>query len=45
MFNQFSANPTGVEFAGATIYILPALFIYLYFQKDILDGIQLSELK
>lgn len=45
MFNQFSANPTGVEFAGATLYILPALFIYLYFQKDILDGIQLSELK
>ena len=45
MFNQFSAQPTGVEFAGATLYILPALFIYLYFQKDILDGIQLSELK
>lgn len=45
MFNQFSATPSGVEFAGATLYILPALFIYLYFQKDILDGIQLSELK
>ena len=45
MFNQLAANPTGVEFAGATLYILPALFIYLYFQKDILDGIQLSELK
>ncbi|MGI6238850.1 MAG: carbohydrate ABC transporter permease [Christensenellales bacterium] len=45
MFNQFSANFTGVEFAGATIYILPALFVYLYFQKDILEGIQLTELK
>lgn len=45
MFNQFSASFTGVEFAGATIYILPALFIYLYFQRDILDGIQLTELK
>ena len=45
MFNQFSASPTGTEFAGATLYILPALFVYLYFQKDILDGIQLSELK
>ncbi len=45
MFNQFSSSFTGVEFAGATIYILPALFIYLYFQRDILDGIQLTELK
>lgn len=45
MFNQFSEKSTGVEFAGATIYILPALFIYLYFQRDILDGIQLTELK
>ena len=45
MFNQFSASPTGTEFAGATLYILPALFVYLYLQKDILDGIQLSELK
>lgn len=45
MFNQFSSTPGGVEFAGATLYILPALLIYLYFQRDILDGIQLSELK
>lgn len=45
MFNQFTQNPSGNEFAGATLYILPALFIYLYFQRDILDGIQLTELK
>jgi multiple sugar transport system permease protein len=45
MFNQFSSTFSGVEFAGATVYILPALFIYLYFQRDILDGIQLTELK
>lgn len=45
MFNQFSQSFSGVEFAGATLYILPALLVYLYFQKDILDGIQLSELK
>ena len=45
MFNQLTANPSGVEFAGAALYILPALLIYLYFQKDILSGIQLTELK
>lgn len=45
MFNQFSEKSTGVEFAGAALYILPALMIYLYFQRDILDGIQLTELK
>lgn len=45
MFNQLVTESTGIEFAGATIYILPALFIYLYFLKDILAGIQLSELK
>lgn len=45
MFNQLSSTTSGVEFAGATLYILPALLIYLYFQRDILDGIQLTELK
>lgn len=45
MFNQLTENSSGVEFAGAALYILPALFVYLYFQKDILDGIQLTELK
>ncbi len=45
MFNQLAANSKGNEFAGATLYMLPALFIYLYFMKDILAGLQLTELK
>ncbi|MBR1821002.1 MAG: carbohydrate ABC transporter permease [Clostridia bacterium] len=45
MFNQLASTSSGIEFAGATIYILPALFVYLYFLKDILAGVQLTELK
>lgn len=45
VFNQLSQASTGIEFAGATLYVLPALLIYLFFQNDILTGIQLSELK
>lgn len=45
MFNKISTEGADVAFAGATLYILPALFIYLYFQEDIVAGIQLSELK
>lgn len=45
MFNQLVSQSTGVEFAGAVIYMLPALFVYLYFLEDILSGIQLTELK
>lgn len=45
MFNQLASTSSGIEFAGAAIYILPALFIYLYFLKDILAGVQLTELK
>lgn len=45
IFNQLVSESTGIEFAGAAIYILPALFVYLYFLKDILTGIQLTELK
>lgn len=45
MFNQLVQTPTGIEFAGASLYILPALFVYLYFQEDILSGVQLTELK
>ena len=44
-FNQLSQESTGIEFAGATLYILPALMIYLFFQQDIMTGIQLSEMK
>ena len=45
MFNQLVQYSTGLEFAGATIYILPALFVYLFFLKDILTGVQLTEMK
>ncbi len=45
MFNQLSSNDQGVAFAGAALYILPALLIYIYFQEDILLGIQLSDMK
>ena len=45
MFNQLVSSSSGVEFAGAVLYILPALFVYLYFLEDILSGIQLTELK
>ena len=45
VFNQLAGENTGFEFAGAALYILPALFVYLFFQDDILSGIQLTELK
>ena len=45
MFNQLVDESSGTEFAGAALYMLPALFVYLYFLKDILTGIQLTELK
>ena len=45
LFNQMTKKPSGYEFAGAALYILPALLIYLFFQEDILAGIQLTEMK
>lgn len=45
MFNEISQSGQEIAFAGAALYILPALFVYLFFQEDILLGIQLSELK
>ena len=45
VFNQLTQESTGVEFAGAALYTLPALLIYLFFQNDILEGVQLTELK
>ena len=44
-FNQLTKRVSGYEFAGAALYILPALLIYLFFQEDILAGIQLTEMK
>ncbi|MBQ9308820.1 MAG: carbohydrate ABC transporter permease [Clostridia bacterium] len=45
MFNQISTERADVAFAGSALYILPALFVYFFFQEDIVAGIQLSELK
>ncbi len=44
-FNQLSKESTGIEFAGAALFILPALLIYVFFQDDILTGIQISDLR
>ena len=44
-FNQLTQKSTGVEFAGAALYTLPALFNYLFFQNDTLEDAQLTELK
>lgn len=45
VFNQLSTDATSIAFAGAALYLLPMLLVYLYFQDDILLGVQLSELK
>lgn len=45
MFNIMSTEEMGVAFAGAALYIMPAMLIYVCFQEDILIGIQLSDMK
>lgn len=45
VFNQMARHSSGMEFAGAALYILPALIVYGCFQKSILDGIQLSGIR
>lgn len=45
MFNQINEESSAVAFAGAALYLLPMLLVYIYFQDDILLGVQLSELK
>lgn len=45
VFNKLIETPTGIEFAGAVIYLLPALFVYLFFLEDITTGIHLTEQK
>ncbi len=45
MFNMLGDKNAEIAFAGAVLYILPALFVFFYFQKDITEGLQLSELK
>lgn len=45
MFNAIGERNADIAFAGAVLYILPALFVFFYFQDDITSGLQLSELK
>ncbi len=45
VFGRLSSNITGNEFAGAVLFILPALFVYMYFQEDIIEGIQLTDFR
>ena len=42
---QLSSRTTGIEFAGAALFILPSLFVYLIFQEDIMEGIQIIDIK
>ena len=44
-FTQINTDSADVAFAGAALYILPMLLVYLSFQDDILLGVQLSGLK
>ena len=44
-FHDLSDNQIACCFAGATLYLLPALMVYLFFQEDIISGVQLSGLK
>lgn len=45
MFNTLGDRNADIAFAGAVLYILPALFVFFFFQEDITAGLQLSELK
>lgn len=44
-FQEQSTQGSSSIFAGAALYLLPALMMYLLFQNDIVSGLQLSELK
>lgn len=45
VFGQMSVRMTGIEFAGGVLFIFPSLFVYLYFQQDIIEGLHLGEIK
>ena len=45
VFGQLSRQISGIEFAGAALYILPALLVFLIFQEDIMEGIQIADLR
>ena len=44
-FGQLTRNMSGIEFAGAALFILPSLFVYLFFQEDIMEGIRVADLR
>ena len=44
-FGQLTRNISCIEFAGAALFILPALFVYLIFRDDIMEGIQIADIK
>lgn len=45
VFNQLISSPTGYEFAGAVLYILPPLLIYFFFMEDIVSSIHVIDIK
>ena len=45
VFRDLSEGQLGSCFAGAALYLVPALMVYLFFQEGIISGIQLSGLK
>ena len=45
VLGQLSDRFTGIEFAGAVLFVLPSLFIYLYFQEDIIESIRMADEK
>lgn len=45
VFNQLISSPTGYEFAGAALYILPPLLIYFFFMEDIVSSIHVIDIK
>ena len=45
IFNQMTRQSSGTEFAGAALYILPAMIAYGVSQKKMIEGIQLTEMK
>ena len=44
-FGQLTRRLSGIEFAGAALFILPALFVFLIFRDDIMEGIQVTDIK
>ena len=44
-FGQLTTQISGIEFAGAALFILPSLFVYLIFQDNIMEGIQIIGIK